>query len=201
VDIAPKYVLVANRIYNSGQRMSKLISDLIDFTRTHLGPGIPIKPQQANLGRVCTSVVNELRTFHPERLIELIAPEHLDAIFDESRISQVLSNLIGNAVQHGEGEAPVTVTLSGTDENIVIKVNNHGNAMETKTMAAIFDPLVRMAANDSPDFTERTSLGIGLFISRQIMLAHGGNVTVESSDAAGTTFIVNMPRQQPAALS
>jgi signal transduction histidine kinase len=201
VDIAPKYVLVANRIYNSGQRMSKLISDLIDFTRTHLGPGIPIKPQQANLGRVCTSVVNELRTFHPERLIELIAPEHLDAIFDESRISQVLSNLIGNAVQHGEREAPVTVTLSGNDDNIVIKVNNHGNAMETKTMAAIFDPLVRMAANDSPDFTERTSLGIGLFISRQIMLAHGGNVTVESSDTGGTTFIVSLPRQQPAALS
>jgi signal transduction histidine kinase len=201
VDIAPKYVLVANRIFNSGQRMSKLISDLIDFTRTHLGPGIPIKPQQANLGRICTSVVNELRTFHPERLIELIAPEHLDAIFDESRISQVLSNLIGNAIQHGEGTAPVTVILTGTDDTIAIKVNNHGNAMESKTMAAIFDPLVRMAASDSQDFTERTSLGIGLFISRQIMLAHGGDVTVESNDATGTTFTVNMPRQQPAALS
>jgi signal transduction histidine kinase len=68
-------------------------------------------------------------------------------------------------------------------------------------MAAIFDPLVRMAASDSQDFTERTSLGIGLFISRQIMLAHGGDVTVESNDATGTTFTVNMPRQQPAALS
>jgi signal transduction histidine kinase len=200
VEIAPKYVLVANRIFNGGQRMSKLISDLIDFTRTHLGPGIPIKPTPANLGRVCTSVVNELRTFHPERLIELTASEHLDAIFDEGRIAQVLSNLIGNAIQYGAGGTPVTVTLSGTSEDIVVKVNNHGKAIESKTMAGIFDPMVRLAASDSPDFTERTSLGIGLFISRQIVHAHGGDVTVESNDLTGTTFTVKMPRQ-PAALS
>jgi signal transduction histidine kinase len=200
VDISAKYVLVANRIFNGGQRMSRLISDLIDFTRTHLGPGIPIKPQQANLARVCTSVVNELRTFHPERLIELHAPEHLDAIFDESRIAQVLSNVIGNAVQYGAAETPVTVTVSGTDDDVVVKVNNRGNAIESKTMAGIFDPMVRLAANDSPDFTERTSLGIGLFISRQIIHGHGGEVTVESNDVDGTTFIVTMPRQ-PASFS
>jgi signal transduction histidine kinase len=199
VEIAPKYVLVANRIFNGGQRMSRLISDLIDFTRTHLGPGIPIKPTQGNLGRVCMSVVNELRTFHPERLIELNAPEHLDAMFDAARIAQVLSNLIGNAIQYGAGGTPVTVTLSGTDEDIVVKVNNHGKAIESKTMAGIFDPMVRLAASDSADFTERTSLGIGLFISRQIVHSHGGEVTVESNDATGTTFTVNMPRHQPTA--
>jgi signal transduction histidine kinase len=199
VDIQPKYVLVANRIYNGGQRMSKLISDLIDFTRTHLGPGIPIKPRQANLGRVCANAVNELRTFHPECLIELDAPEQMDAVFDEGRIAQVLSNLIGNAIQYGTPDTPVTVNLAGGDDQIVIKVNNRGNAIEPKAMAAIFDPMVRMAANESPDFTERTSLGIGLFISRQIIQAHGGDVTIESNDSAGTTFIVTMPKQQPPA--
>lgn len=199
VDIQPKYVLVANRIYNGGQRMSKLISDLIDFTRTHLGPGIPIKPRQANVGRVCTNAVNELRTFHPECLIELHAPEHMDAVFDEGRIAQVLSNLIGNAIQYGAPDTPVTVSLTGSDDQIEIRVNNRGNAIEPKAMAAIFDPMVRMAANESPDFTERTSLGIGLFISRQIIQAHGGDVKVESNDRTGTTFIVTMPKQQPPA--
>lgn len=199
VDIQPKYVLVANRIFNGGQRMSKLISDLIDFTRTHLGPGVPIKPQQANLGRVCTNVVNELRTFHPERLIELSAPEHLDAVIDEGRIAQVLSNLIGNAIQYSVDDTPVTVSLTCTDAAVEVRVNNRGKGIEPKAMASIFDPMVRMAANDSPDFTERTSLGLGLFISRQIIQAHGGDVTVVSNDATGTTFIVNMPRQQPAA--
>lgn len=197
VEIPPKYVLVATRIFNSGQRMSRLISDLIDFTRTHLGPGIPIKPKQANLGRVCTSVVNELRTFHPECIIELNAPEHMDAVFDESRVAQVMSNLVGNAIQHGGRDSPVIVNLSGTDADVMVTVNNQGKAIDAKTMAGVFAPMVRLAANDSPEFTERTSLGIGLFISKQIMQSHGGDVTVRSDDATGTTFTLTMPRQQP----
>jgi signal transduction histidine kinase len=113
VDIPPKYVLVATRMFNSAKRMSKLINDLIDFTRTHLGPGIPIRVKQSSLVAVCEEVVNELRTFHPEQLIELQVPPQLDAIFDDSRIAQVLSNLIGNAIQYGSVDTPVTVHLTG----------------------------------------------------------------------------------------
>ena len=199
-DIASKYVLVATRMFNSARRMSKLINDLIDFTRTHLGPGIPIRVKEGSIASLCEEVVNELRTFHPERMIELHVPAQLDAIFDEGRIAQVLSNLIGNAVQHGGDEAPVTVHVSGSDSEVAIAVNNRGTHIPPDQMGSIFDPMVRIAANarsndaDGNDGFERTSLGIGLFISREIVHAHGGNIAVASNAADGTTFTVTMPR-------
>jgi signal transduction histidine kinase len=197
VDIPPKYVLVATRMSNSGQRMSKLINDLIDFTRTHLGPGIPIRVKQGSLVAVCEEVVNELRTFHAERLIELHVPPKLDAIFDESRVAQVLSNLIGNAIQYGSPDVPVTVRLISNGDDIVVEVNNRGTTIEADKVASIFDPMVRIAANANnveSDYIERTSLGIGLYISREIVHAHGGAVSVASNAADGTTFTVTMPR-------
>lgn len=196
-DIPPKYVLVATRMFNSAKRMSKLINDLIDFTRTHLGPGIPIRVKQGSLVAVCEEVVNELRTYHPEQLIELHVPPQLDAIFDEARIAQVLSNLIGNAIQYGDADVPVTVRLTLVDGDIVVAVNNRGKTIAPDKLSSVFDPMVRIAASvnaASDDYTERTSLGIGLFISREIVHAHGGEITLASTSADGTTFTVTMPR-------
>jgi signal transduction histidine kinase len=196
-DVPPKYVLVATRMFNSANRMSRLINDLIDSTRTHLGPGIPIRVKQGSLVALCEEVVNELRTFHPERMIELHVPPRLDAIFDESRIAQVLSNLIGNAIQYGAREQPVTVRLSSAADVISVAVHNHGKTISAEKVARIFDPMVRIAANASggdTDYTERTSLGIGLYISREIVHAHGGQVNVSSSEIDGTTFCMTMPR-------
>jgi signal transduction histidine kinase len=197
IDIPPKYILVATRMFNSAKRMSKLINDLIDFTRTHLGPGIPIRVKLGSLVAVCEEVVNELRTFHPERQIDLHVPSQLDAIFDESRIAQVLSNLIGNAIQHGSADAPVTVRLGSSGDDIVFSVTNSGTVIEPDQVTSIFDPLVRIAASVNSDYTERTSLGIGLFISREIIHAHRGTVNVASNAADGTTFTVTMPRLPP----
>jgi signal transduction histidine kinase len=194
VDIPPKYVLVATRMFNSAKRMSKLINDLIDFTRTHLGPGIPIRVKQGSLVAVCEEVVNELRTFHPEQLIELHVPPQLDAIFDDSGIAQVLSNLIGNAIQYGSPDVPVVVRVTSSEADIAIAVNNRGTAIPSDRLTAVFDPMVRIAANANSDYTERTSLGIGLFISREIIHAHGGKIALASTDAEGTTFTVTMPR-------
>ena len=193
LDIPPRYVLVATRMFNSAKRMSKLINDLIDFTRSHLGPGIPIRVKQASIVAVCEEVVNELRTFHPEKQIDLHVPPQLDAIFDEGRIAQVLSNLIGNAIQYGSGDAPVTVQVSGTEGNVVVTVNNRGAAIPSEKLSSVFDPMVRIAASVTNDYLERTSLGIGLYISREIVHAHGGKVLLASTDADGTTFTVTMP--------
>lgn len=196
-DLAPKYVLVATRMFNSARRMSKLINDLLDFTRTHLGPGMPIRLRQGSLVAVCEEVVNELRTFHAEQLIELDVPPHLDAIFDEGRIAQVLSNLIGNAIQYGHPDAPVVVRMSAGEADVVISVTNHGEPVAPDKLAAIFDPMVRIAAsvkNEGEDYIERTSLGIGLYISREIVHAHGGSIKLASTAADGTTFTVTIPR-------
>ncbi|MES3021384.1 MAG: sensor histidine kinase [Pseudomonadota bacterium] len=193
VDIPAKYVLVATKMFNSTQRMSRLINDLIDFTRTHLGPGIPVKLREANLSRVCRDVVDEMRTFHPEQLIELVMPPRLDAMFDESRIAQVLSNLIGNAVQYGDTGKQVVVTLREEGPAAVITVNNRGQTIAANEMAAIFDPFVRIASNPGQGVIERTSLGIGLFIARQIAHSHHGDLQVVSTDHDGTTFTLTMP--------
>ncbi len=194
LDIPPRYVLVATRMFNSAKRMSKLINDLIDFTRSHLGPGIPVRVKQGSIVAVCEEVVNELRTFHAEKQVDLHVPPQLDAIFDEGRIAQVLSNLIGNAIQYGSGDAPVTVKVSGTDNDVVIAVNNRGATIPPAKLSSVFDPLVRIAASVTNDYLERTSLGIGLYISREIVHAHGGKVALASTDDEGTTFTVTMPR-------
>jgi signal transduction histidine kinase len=195
IDIPPKYVLVATRMFSSAKRMSKLINDLIDFTRTHLGPGIPISGRQGDLVAVCHQVVDELRTFHPERLIDLKVPSKLDAIFDDSRIAQMLSNLIGNAIQYGSEDAPVTIGVTNSDDDIFIAINNRGPTIPADKVSSVFDPMVRFAAGDHTDNTERSSLGLGLFIAREIVHAHRGQVSVASNAEDGTTFTVTIPRR------
>lgn len=193
-DMPQKYVLLATRMFSTAKRMSKLINDLIDFTRTHLGRSIPIQTRQVDLAAVCEQVVNELRTCHAERLIELHVPPRLDATLDEGRIAQMLSNLIGNALQYGSEDAPVKLSVTSSDDDIFIAVNNRGPIIPPDKISDIFDPMVRVATNVSTDGTERTSLGIGLYISREIVHAHGGQIRAASNAVDGTTFSVTIPR-------
>jgi len=200
-DIPVRYVDVAARMFGSAKRMSKLINDLIDFTRTHLGPGLPIQRTQGDLVAVCEQVVNELRTFHPERPIELRLPPRVEDFFDEARVAQMLSNLIGNAVQHGNGHEPVHIGMSGGEHEVAIEVNNRGPVIPPEKIATIFEPMVRIVSSTPADYTERTSLGIGLFIAREIAQAHGGHIRVASNEADGTSFTVTIPRRQAKELS
>lgn len=195
-DIANKYSVAATRMFNSGKRMNTLIEDLIDFTRSHLGAGFPIKPRQNDLAAICTLVVEELRSTHPAREIKFDAHGDMGAMIDEDRMSQVLSNLIGNALQYGTENEPVIVSLESTQDNIVVTVNNKGAMIDPQHLAAIFEPMVRLAEHDTVDYTRTTSLGLGLFIAREIVHAHGGSITVESVPGAGTTFTVSLPRLQ-----
>jgi len=194
-DIPPKYILVATRMFSSAKRMSKLVNDLIDFTRTHLGPGMPIRVRQGSMVSVCRQVVDELRTFHPERWIELDVPPLLDAVFDDGRVAQMLSNLIGNAIQYGDKNAPIRVSLTATDDNIILAINNQGPPIPPDKVSTVFEPLVRVAARIGSDQAEHTSLGIGLFIAREIVHAHGGQIHVASNVEDGTTFTVTLPRR------
>jgi|SRR5450830_179477 len=196
VDIPARYVLVATKMFNSTQRMSRLISDLIDFTRTHLGPGIPVKVLPCNLSRVCRNMVDESRTFHPEKLIELVMPPRVEAMFDESRIAQVISNLIGNAIQYGAEGTPIIITLSEKGTDAVLTVTNHGHTIPQNEMAAVFDPFVRIASIKGQGVTEPTSLGIGLFIARQIARAHQGDLQVTSTASDGTIFTLTLPKTE-----
>jgi signal transduction histidine kinase len=194
-DVPSKYVLAATRIFNSGQRMNKLIADLIDFTRTHLGAGIPIKPKKMNLAEVCMNVVDELRTSHPERFIDFEPGGREEVHGDDNRLAQVLSNLIGNALQYGARHEPVAVRLWSTEHEVSISVNNSGPVIPAKKLGSVFEPLVRLAAKEDLDGARETSLGIGMYIAREIVSAHHGKISVESNATDGTTFTVILPRR------
>jgi signal transduction histidine kinase len=196
-DVPSKYVLAATRIFNSGQRMSKLIGDLIDFTRTHLGSGIPIKPKKMNLAEVCRNVVDELRTSHPDRLIDFSSAHREDVYGDYDRLAQVLSNLIGNALQYGDRHEAIVVRLASTEDEVSVAVNNKGPVIPAKKLGSVFDPLVRLAGHTNPDEARDTSLGIGMYIAREIVNAHKGDIAVESNEQEGTTFRITMPRKLP----
>jgi signal transduction histidine kinase len=193
-DLNSKYVLAATRICTSGERMVRLVEDLIDFTRTHLGPGIPVKPTHTNAAAICLNVVDELRTQYPDRTIKFDAVGKLEGFWDEPRISQVFANLVANALQHGLKEAPVTVKLYSDSDTIIATVQNKSEPIPPERLQTLFDPLVRFAEQETITPTKDTSLGIGLFIAKEIVQAHSGTIRVESSKSAGTTFTIHLPR-------
>jgi signal transduction histidine kinase len=194
-EIDSKYTAIASRICVSGERMHRLVSDLIDYTRTHLGAGLPIIAKPCNMALICHNIVDEMRTFHPERTIEFDAVGKLDGFWDEGRIAQAISNLIGNALQHGSKSDPVLLKVVSDDADVTITVNNQGPPIPEENLEIIFNPLVRFAENETMKcYSPEASLGIGLYIAREVVNAHGGAINVQSSEKEGTTFTIRVPR-------
>lgn len=185
----------AARIKRASRDMNRLITDLLEYTRTRLGAGIPIDRSACDLGPVCEASLEDIRAGNPEQQFVQRMSGDLNVQADAARMQQALSNLLGNAVQHGSRQSPVTLTADGEVDAIVLKVGNSGDPIPSDKLQAIFEPLVQ-ASNASAEVHERskTSLGLGLFIVREIVLAHGGTISVESSAAAGTVFTIRLPR-------
>lgn len=192
-DVGNKCVLAATRIFNSSQRMNKLIKDLIDYTRGQLGQKLPITKGVANLARICNDIIEEHRISHPDRIIRFKREGVSHGIWDENRIAQVISNLLGNAIQHGASAFPIEVYLKSTDHDVVVTINNKGKTIPTERLQHIFEPLFRHESEGTMEESS-TSLGLGLHIAREIILSHGGNIHVLSSDEDGTSFVISLPR-------
>jgi signal transduction histidine kinase len=192
--IASKHHEIAAQIFNNGQRMQKVVNNLLDFTRTQLGLALPIKVKKTDIVNICLGAVEELRRNYPERSIEFNAKGNREGVWDEARIAQVFSNLIGNALQHGAQAEPVTVHLDCESDEIIARIKNKGAPIDREKMQSIFEPLVRFTEKDSIGHANETSLGIGLYITREIVQAHKGIIQVESSNGEGTTFTVRLPR-------
>ena len=190
-----KLITAASRIYSASNRMNKLVNDLIDYTRTHLGSKLPILVKEIDMHALARDTVAEHEIAHPERMFRLEADGSCKGQWDDNRIAQVLSNLLGNAVQYGSTDMPITVRLRAEEEEVHLTVENHGAVIEPQTMTSLFEPLVRFArAGDEP---QGRSLGIGLYIAREIVYAHGGEIRVTSSEAEGTVFAMTLPRTPP----
>jgi signal transduction histidine kinase len=189
-ELAERDRRLADRIRSSSHRMTALVNDLLDFTRCRLGEGIPLTPSQTSLGAIAREVVEEVRASRPECDLRFEAGGELQGRWDAGRLWQALSNLIENAVLHGDG-APVTVTAVGTEDEVIASVHNAGSTISEDDQQRIFDPFEHCATDERP--TE--GLGLGLYIAREIVQAHGGRITLSSSVESGTTFEVHLPRE------
>ena len=176
-------------ILRSAHRMDAMIADLLDFTRTRLGTGIPIKPASADLAEICGQAMVEARLVHPATPLSYEASGDLKGIWDAARLQQVVTNLLMNAFKHGAGTA-VRMTARGTTETVTLAVHNFGPEIPAELHDSIFEPLIQYGgAAHAGD-----GLGLGLFIVRAIVAAHDGKVTVRSGHSSGTTFEVQLPR-------
>jgi sigma-B regulation protein RsbU (phosphoserine phosphatase) len=180
---------IVQRIVGSGQRATRLIRDLLDFTQIRAGGKLPVDRRSADIHVVCKQVVDELALNNPGRLIH--RPEgDGEGQWDPDRLAQVVSNLARNALSYGAAGTPVTVRSSGTGDGVQLRIHNEGRPIPAETISTLFQPYRRGERRYDPE----RSIGLGLFIVREIVLAHGGTVTVHSNVVEGTTFVVDLPR-------
>jgi signal transduction histidine kinase len=185
------------RVARSARLMSIMVDDLIGYTRTQLGAGMPTTLRQTDIREVVQTAVEDASATHPGCRFEVELSGDLSGQFDPVRLHQLFTNLLINAAQYGGKSAPVLLRARADAQSISIDVTNQGSAIPAESLQSIFRPLIQLAA-EGDDERPRTSLGLGLFIAREIALSHGGTIVVSSNEATGTTFTLRLPREQQA---
>ena len=181
-----------DRVTSSGVRMERMIEQLLDLTRARLTAGIPVKlsPVAIELAPLVGKIVAEVRVAHPTSRIEVRVEGDCSARVDPDRIEQVVSNLLGNAVVHGDATRPVQIVLSSRPTEVSFTVQNHGPPIAPAFLPLLFNPFSRAQEAPGPS----AGLGLGLYISERIIAAHHGKLSVQSSCEAGTSFEVTLPK-------
>ncbi|HEX8825250.1 MAG TPA: ATP-binding protein [Archangium sp.] len=183
------------RIRNSAGRMARMLGDLLDFARSnHLG-GLPMHRERVNLHDITRSALEELQVAYVDRKLELELEGDGWGWWDADRLAQVVGNLVSNALHHGRPDAPVRVKVHGIGPEVLLSIHNEGAPIPPELQARLFQPFRRGTTGKAGT----RSVGLGLYIVRQVAHAHGGDVTVHSTEGAGTTFTVRLPRGSPEA--
>lgn len=175
-----------SRIGRNAERMAALIRDILDYTRGNATGGLPIVPRPTDMGDICTSMLDEVGLLHASRKIRYTTHGSLRGTWDRERVEQVISNLLVNALHHSKGE--IDIVVDGTAEHeVTVAIHNDGS-IPPEQIPTLFEPFRR-----GPN--SRMGLGLGLYIVREILNAHGGSVDVDSRPSAGTTFTTRWPRR------
>jgi len=188
------------RVARSAANMTSMIKDLLEYARTQLGGGIPLTLRRENMRDICQAALDDAQAGHPDCPFELEASGDLFGAFDSARLQQLFSNLLNNAAQYRADTHPVTLTAQGELDTVTVQVRNQGPVIPAQSLQAIFDPLVQLSVEEGKqEGAPSSSLGLGLFIAREITSAHGGTITAESNEDSGTVFTVTLARVPPAA--
>jgi signal transduction histidine kinase len=179
------------RIERSATRIGAMLRELEDYTHVRLGRTAGYKREATDVAKLCRGFIDEIEASHPGRRIILSESGDTTANVDRQRVGRLVSNLIGNAIQHGSQSEQIAVRITGADRDVAIEVHNEGSAVAPEDLKEIFEPLRRAGRKQSD--ADR-SLGLGLYIAQTIAVAHGGSIDVTSTTAAGTTFVVRLPR-------
>jgi signal transduction histidine kinase len=193
--LAPKPARIAAVMDSSSRRMERIIRDLLDYTRMRAHGGIPLSLCAADAGEVCARVIEEAALHDPAIAIELHREGDLSGEWDVDRLEQVIGNLVANATRHARPGTPVRVRALGEGAWVRVDVENDGPPVPPEAMRSIFDPFRKASAEATG--AAHAGLGLGLYIVRSIVEAHGGTVEVESAPARPVTFSVRVPRTSP----
>jgi PAS domain S-box-containing protein len=175
------------RIESSSQRMARMVTQLLDFTRVRTGNRLAIDPTRVDLAALVRHVVDEVRYANPGAAIDIAHHGEVEGVWDADRLAQLFSNLVANAVQHGAGEL-VSISIDGRESSLVRVEIHNGGVVDADVRATIFEPMPTDRRHKSQ------GLGLGLHISREIARAHGGRIELRSESSLGTTFTVFLPR-------
>lgn len=178
------------RIIRSSQRMSRMISQLLDLTRARLGGGFPLQPKPTDLRELCRSVVEEFGA-----AIHLETEGDLTGTWDPDRLAEAISNIAGNAVEHATPGTAVVVKAHGDSGEVVVEIINQGDPIPSDVLPFIFEPFRRARQHE---VSTTGNLGLGLYIAKQIVNSGCGTLAAYSVDGT-TTFLMRLPREPPAA--
>jgi signal transduction histidine kinase len=186
--------MLANQVSESTSRIAKIVDDLLDVTKARFGSGLPASCAPMDMGVVTHQIIAEMRAAYPSRSILLDVAGDVKGEWDKVRIGQLLCNLINNAHQYGFRETPISVKVKGESKMVVISVHNDGVAIPPEKMSSLFYCLVRGDTGHEGHPPETVNLGLGLYITKEIVIAHGGTIDVASTEDGGTTFTAHLPR-------
>jgi signal transduction histidine kinase len=188
-----RQIMLAKQIYESSSRIDEIVVNLLDMARARFGSGLPVIRAPMDFGFVAQQLVNEMRAAYPARPIILEISGELKGEWDKARIGQVFSNLIGNAMQYSFQDSSIGVSVKGMAKEVVVSVHNEGVPIPPEKIATLFDAITR-AVTDEARHPGAINLGLGLYITKDIVVSHGGTINVTSSEENGTTFTARFPR-------